>query len=144
MNKELTNIMRHDRLKSLRGLTFAGLMLLGMMRTVPAQVPTITGQPTNTYASLGSNPIFAVGATGVAPLRYQWLFNDVPIARATNSALTVTNAQLAGAGNYSVIVTNINGNATSAVATLTVGLAAAWGLNFHKEDNIPLNVTNAI
>ncbi len=54
-------------------------------------------------------------------LSYQWYYNtNSPLSNATNSTLTVTNAQVADSGGYSVLVSNTYGSATSAVAQLSV------------------------
>jgi endonuclease/exonuclease/phosphatase family metal-dependent hydrolase len=83
--------------------------------------PAITTPPQSQTVNLGSNATFTVVATGVAPLAYQWLFNDTAIDAATTSAYTRTNAQSAHAGNYTVTVTNSLGSVTSApAAVLTV------------------------
>ena len=66
------------------------------------------------------NATFNVTPAGTAPLSCQWQFNSVPIAGATATGYTVTNAQSSDAGSYSVLVTNNWGSATSTVATLTV------------------------
>jgi len=83
--------------------------------------PTITTDPTNLTLVAGSNATFIAAATGSAPLRYQWYFNtNAPLANATNATLVVNSAHATNAGDYSVIVTNIVGAATSSVATLNV------------------------
>jgi uncharacterized repeat protein (TIGR03803 family) len=82
-------------------------------------VPAITGQPQNQSVTIGSNATFTVGATG-GNLGYQWRFNSGPISGATGSTYTVLNAQTNNAGNYSVVVTNSLGSATSSNAVLTV------------------------
>lgn len=54
--------------------------------------------------------------TGTPPLRYQWLSNGVPVAGATNSAVTLTNVQpVGGSPTWSVQITNNYGSATPAV-----------------------------
>ncbi len=92
--------------------------------TLTVHLPAaITNQPASQSVTLTSNATFTVGATGDAPLAYQWLFNSSNvIANATTPSLTITNAQLANAGNYSVVVSNTYGVATSALATLTIKL----------------------
>ncbi|EEF59906.1 beta strand repeat-containing protein [Pedosphaera parvula] len=83
--------------------------------------PTIISQPTNQIVvNVGSNAIFRVTATGTAPLRYQWRFNNTNIAGATSSIYTRVNAQLTNAGNYSVVITNLAGSVISSNALLTV------------------------
>ncbi|HZR18272.1 MAG TPA: immunoglobulin domain-containing protein [Verrucomicrobiae bacterium] len=82
--------------------------------------PSITGQPTNQTVSLGSNTVFQVGATGTAPLSFQWMFAGAPLSGATSSSVALTGVQTNQAGNYCVVVTNSAGAVTSSVATLTV------------------------
>jgi hypothetical protein len=52
-------------------------------------------------------------------LAWQWLFNGTAIPTATNSSFSLV-ASTSQAGNYSVIVTNTLGSATSVVAVLAV------------------------
>jgi polygalacturonase len=88
--------------------------------------PAITNQPANLTVLAGSNALFTVGTSGSTPLSYQWWFNTTnSVAQGTNTSLTVSNAQPADAGGYSVIVTNAAGNATSSVAMLKVFTTAA-------------------
>ncbi|MSU59926.1 MAG: PKD domain-containing protein, partial [Pedosphaera sp.] len=85
--------------------------------------PAISTQPQNQNVNLGSNATFTVTATGTAPLGYQWRFNGTNLPGATASAYTRVNAQLADAGPYSVVITNVNGSVTSSVANLAVIVA---------------------
>ena len=79
-----------------------------------------TGQPQSLTVVQGQTAVFSVNAVGSAPLTYQWQFNGVAISGATNSTLTLANAQPAQAGIYTVVITNPFGSTTSANATLTV------------------------
>jgi hypothetical protein len=85
--------------------------------------PIITSQPQSVATTVGSNATFTVTATGRMPLTYQWRFNGVNIAAATNTAYTISNVQSNNQGNYRVVVKNSDGSVTSAVATLTVTLS---------------------
>ncbi len=103
--------------------------------------PTIIVPPTNQIAGRGSIVIFVVTAVGTSPLSYQWqmngtnLVNGGHIGGATNTILTITNAQTSDDAGYTVIVTNIVGSVTSSPpAVLTVlalpsftGITAAGG-----------------
>ena len=82
--------------------------------------PFITSQPTNQSVAVAGTATFNVTATGLAPLSYQWNFNGTNILGATNSTLVLTNVQLAGAGGYSVSITNSAGATNSAAANLSV------------------------
>jgi uncharacterized protein YpmS len=83
--------------------------------------PVITNPPVALSAVLGTTAAFNVGATGSQPLVYQWWFNVTNLlGGATNSTLSLTNVQGTNAGNYSVIITNTFGSATSTPVALTV------------------------
>lgn len=82
--------------------------------------PTITQEPASLTLPAGTNALFSVSATGDLPFHYQWLFNGVILPEQTSSNLYLGNIQSSNAGNYQVIITNIVGSATSAVAVLTV------------------------
>jgi hypothetical protein len=82
--------------------------------------PAITTEPQSQAVTVGQSASFSVVATGTGPLSYQWNLDGVAIPGATESVLTLTNVQPADAGGYTVMVTNLVGSVTSAVATLTV------------------------
>ena len=82
--------------------------------------PTIFSQPTNQTVVAGGNVTFAVGATGFAPLAYQWRRNGANLAGATNTSLFLSGVTVASTANYSVVVSNPGGTVVSSNATLTV------------------------
>lgn len=86
----------------------------------PPAPPEITTQPVSPTVVAGYGVNLSVGASGHAPLRYQWRFGAVPLAKETNSILGLTNVQTNNAGSYSVVITNIAGAITSSPAILTV------------------------
>jgi RHS repeat-associated protein len=83
--------------------------------------PAITIQPASLTVCVGTSAGFCVSATGCA-LNYQWRFNGTNICGAKGSCYTVTNATPGQAGNYSVVVSNCCGMATSGNAVLTVSV----------------------
>ncbi len=85
--------------------------------------PGITTQPQNQTVAVGGTARFAVEATGTAPLSYQWRKDGANVA-GTDATLTISNVQPGNAGNYTVVVSNGGGSATSLPATLTVGSSA--------------------
>ena len=87
--------------------------------------PSIITPPQGLTVSNGLNASFTVVAAGSPPLSYQWQFNGVARTGATSSSLTITNAQLADQGDYTVVVSNAVGSITSPAAHLTVQMAAA-------------------
>lgn len=97
----------------------------GTVTSAPASLivlmpSSITAQPFDRIVVAGSDASFQTTASGTGPLSYQWLFNGGAIANATASLLSLSNVQPAQAGSYSVVVTNVAGSATSAVAKLRV------------------------
>jgi hypothetical protein len=88
--------------------------------TVGVTPPSITTDLTNQNVIAGSGVSFQIGASGAAPLGYQWLCNGVGVPGATANILTLNSVTPSQAGPYQVIVTNSAGAATSSVATLTV------------------------
>ncbi|HXJ72778.1 MAG TPA: immunoglobulin domain-containing protein, partial [Candidatus Dormibacteraeota bacterium] len=82
--------------------------------------PVITSQPVSRAATNGATVVFSVGASGAAPLTYQWRHDGNDIAGASGSTLTLANVQAADAGSYSAVVRNTSGSVTSAEATLRI------------------------
>jgi len=82
--------------------------------------PIISAQPLSQTVNPGANISFAVGASGTGPLRYQWRFNGANISGATLSSYSKSSVQLSDAGNYSAVVSNVAGTATSANAVLSI------------------------
>jgi hypothetical protein len=82
--------------------------------------PSIITQPTNETAVLSSNATLVVTATGAPLPNYYWWRNGSPIAEATNSIYSITNVRVADAGQFTCVVSNASGTATSQLATLTV------------------------
>ena len=104
------------------GGTLFGVSLFGLA--------AVTNQPASQVVAAGGSVTFKVGAGGAAPLGYQWFFNNVELAGATNTSLTLTNVGFSAAGDFSVLVTNTyfsieaqastNSSVWSRIAELTV------------------------
>jgi pectate lyase len=82
--------------------------------------PVFNSQPASLVVLAGSTVSFTAVAAGTAPISYQWNKNSAPIPGATSSTLTLTNAQNADDGSYTVTASNIVGSVTSNPAQLTV------------------------
>ncbi len=102
-----------------------GLLRYDMVTLLGSVAPEITSDPSSLTKELGDTANFSVGASG-ASLSYQWqkggvnLSNGGNVAGATTSALTLSNVAGPDDGSYRCIVSNIEGSATSADATLLV------------------------
>jgi autotransporter-associated beta strand protein len=80
------------------------LILSGYSAVTP---PVITRAPEPVAVSFGGSGTLSVVATSpVQPLSYQWRWNGVNIAGATNPTLTLTNIQTNLSGLYDVVVAN--------------------------------------
>jgi hypothetical protein len=90
--------------------------------------PFITGQPQAQSVSAGDTAAFTVSATSSAPLNYSWQKGNVPIPGQNSNILTLSNVTTNDAAQYSVVVSNQLGYATSAPATLTVTPGASLQL----------------
>lgn len=91
------------------------------VRVEAVSAPVITVQPASQTALVGSaGTTFSVTAGGSAPLTYQWRRGTTNLG--AGDTLTLSNLQLADAGDYLVVVSNAHGAVTSQVARLTVHL----------------------
>jgi sugar lactone lactonase YvrE len=84
--------------------------------------PAIVAEPQNAGVALGSNATLSVAATGTAPLEYQWYFEGAALRGQTSANLPLSAVAFTNGGSYNVVVTNLYGSITSAVAVVTVGL----------------------
>ena len=83
--------------------------------------PTITSQPADQIATVGQTVTFSVDATNDCgnSLAFQWRREGANLAGATDQTCIRSNVQLADAGGYRVVITNLAGSITSAVAVLS-------------------------
>jgi hypothetical protein len=82
--------------------------------------PVILEQPESQTVGLGLPAVWRVSATGTRPLAYQWQRNGTAIAGATSDYLVIPVTTAGDAGDYTVVVSNSAGTATSNAATLVV------------------------
>ena len=84
--------------------------------------PSISVNPQNQFAAVGSRVSFLVSANGPGTLTYQWRKNTFNISGATGESYNISSAETTDTGTYDVVVSNAGGSTTSAAATLTVGI----------------------
>jgi hypothetical protein len=80
--------------------------------------PAIIAQPVSRTNHAGSDAVFSVQAYGTAP-EYQWYKNGEPVGGGTQAELVLEGVTDGDAGEYSVVVSNAYGSASSS-AELTV------------------------
>ena len=81
--------------------------------------PGVSVNPQTATVFTGQNLTLTATPSGNAPFSYQWQYNSVNIAGATNTTLALTNLLPTASGLYTVVLNNSNGTA-SATATITV------------------------
>ncbi len=121
-NPQSTNAGNYDCVvTNIAGMATSSVAVL----TVTYLPPHITSNPISETVSVGGNTFFICLASGTAPLAFQWRLAGNAIAGATNTLLSITNAQSTNAGNYDCVVTNVAGSTNSGVAVLTVNIPPA-------------------
>ncbi|HEX3716865.1 MAG TPA: LamG-like jellyroll fold domain-containing protein [Verrucomicrobiae bacterium] len=102
----------------------------GFTNSAPAivQVPAGSGppqlladiEPLSPTIFIGQSVTFSVSATGLAPLDYQWWFDNSAITGATNESYTIPNVTSNDAGTYYCVISNSVSTVNSSTATLAV------------------------
>ncbi|MFZ4763424.1 MAG: immunoglobulin domain-containing protein, partial [Roseimicrobium sp.] len=85
-----------------------------------AAAPVMVQQPESRSAFAGETVFLSVEATGRPLPAYQWFKGTAEVPGATTAELKVTNFTSADAGSYTVKVTNLHGEVTSAHAVLSL------------------------
>jgi hypothetical protein len=89
--------------------------------TAAAVAPAITTQPASQTVVAGKTASFSVGASGTAPMTYQWKKNGTAISGATAATYTTPAETTAdNSAQFTVAVSNSAGSASSNAAILTV------------------------
>ncbi len=123
-NAQATNAgTYHVVVNNLAGSVTSSVALLAINNTPVA--PSFISQPASVVVTLGSGASFSAGASGTAPILFQWLKNGAAISGATNTTLNFTNVQNSDAATYTLFASNSVGTATSSNATLTITTASA-------------------
>jgi alpha-tubulin suppressor-like RCC1 family protein len=108
-----------------------------ILTVIPAPAaPTISKQPVDVVARVGTTATFSVSAAGAAPLSYQWSKNGAPIAGATAASYTTPNLTTSDDGAlFAVVVSNLvtpsAQSTTAKVSVVPAVLQLATG-NFHS------------
>jgi hypothetical protein len=120
----ITNVQRTDegsysvRVTNTVGQAVSRIATLTVPR--PANAPVILDEPDDIVVKQRAKAVLRVSAAGDPTLTYQWRKGATNIAGATTPKLVIENVRPADEGQYSVVVTNPHGTATSRSATLTV------------------------
>jgi alpha-tubulin suppressor-like RCC1 family protein len=82
--------------------------------------PKVTVQPWDRTVTDNADLVIAAKAVGIPPLQYQWQFNGVDIPGATQETYPILNAQPSSAGNYTLVISNKVGVASTRKNKLSV------------------------
>ena len=88
--------------------------------------PVIASQPSSLTVTQTQTAVFTVGVSNTVPFGYQWkkgttaLSDGGSISGASTATLTIGNAQASDEDDYSVVISNPAGTATSTTVHLTV------------------------
>jgi hypothetical protein len=122
--------------------------LLAALIQIQLTAPSVATQPTGGSPYVGTSFSLSVGAQGSAPLSYQWLRDDAPVAGATQSSLNLTSLTTNQSGAYAVIISNGAGSITSNPANLFVRepfttsvLTSAWRILAGERDTLNTDST---
>ena len=124
---------RHAHIRSLLAvltLALLGCALSSASAWAVNTAPKVVKQPGNRTVEEGQSAVFEATASGSPTPTVQWEVSTnggstfTPIAGATSDQLTIADAKLSQSGDqYRAVFTNVVGQATSKVGTLTVQLA---------------------
>ena len=106
--------------------------------------PSITLQPVGRSVPPGLPTTFNASVSGIPAPSYQWQLNGTNISDANSASYTIGAVSTNNLGYYQVAAINSVGSVTSAVAQLTFGPVAAWGLNSSGECLPPPGLSNVI
>jgi hypothetical protein len=100
-------------------------------------------EPESVTTWLGSQVQFEVQALG-ENLTYQWRHNNVALAGATNSRLSLTNVSWPMAGEYKVTIRNATGELTSREVRLELSSIGSAGFPFGSHQRAPVGASNLV
>jgi Immunoglobulin domain/Immunoglobulin I-set domain len=108
------------------GSTTVNLQIVNLKVTAHnSEIATITTQPVAQNIAMNGAGSLTVGATGTAPITYQWYKDSALILGATSSTYNIASATSGDVGSYYVVATNSFGSETSSIVAVNVGSVSA-------------------
>jgi hypothetical protein len=135
----LSNVQTNDSgLYTVVVTNYVGSVTSSPVSLEVSQSPVIAYTPSlqHNAVDLGKTNSLTVSAFGTPPFSYQWRRDEGDLLGKTNSTLLISGAQPADEGDYSVVVTNAFGKATSDPARLWVVPAASAFIKGNFTNNL--------
>src|SRR6185436_12976168 len=121
--------------------------IVELYNQAPPLPPTVVKQPRSGSYFVGENIQLSVVVDGSPPITYQWKKNGTNIDGATNDTYVLPNAQVADAGAYTVLVSNVGGGTTSSTANLAIqpvaGITTALSGHWQFDETTGVTVQDA-
>ncbi|HSH17437.1 MAG TPA: LamG-like jellyroll fold domain-containing protein, partial [Verrucomicrobiae bacterium] len=136
--------VRNVALNALEAQALGGASAAGIPQTIDTSdlAPLIVTQPNAAFLSPGETLTLSVGALSGTAVTYQWYLNNAIINGATDATLTINNVLPSEAGNYKVVVSNGNGDTTSAEVAVSFPSGITQDLVVHLPFDTDLNDTS--
>ncbi len=99
---------------------FGGTTVPFTLHLMAASAPVLLAVPQDQTIPESCSAFFSVLAAGLRPLSYQWQYEGKNLQGETAPCLELHYVAASRAGEYSVVVSNVSGVVTSAVAQLTI------------------------
>ncbi len=105
--------------------------LVSVLTVLPRPAPSIQQQPVGATLAYGADATLTVRAQGSGgTLAYQWFRNGQPIAGSNTSTLRLPAVRFEDAGDYTVVIADLNGSIASVVARIVVNGSPYVGTYF--------------
>jgi alpha-tubulin suppressor-like RCC1 family protein len=115
-------------------LGYSATASAAILVTDPA--PVLDKSPVGGTVVQNSAASLSASASGVGPLRYQWIKDGVLIAGQTNDTIHFPSFQFTDSGNYQIAVSSPSGNAISLPTALTVDHLGLKDLGFNSSGEL--------
>jgi photosystem II stability/assembly factor-like uncharacterized protein len=115
MNNHLTDVRDIYFPTPTRGIAIGG----SRIRISLCTNPSIVSPPQNQTVTMGETAVLSTSVSGNGTINYQWKKDGANVG-SNISTLTINNALLSDAGNYSVVITDGCGTTTSSSAVVTI------------------------
>jgi hypothetical protein len=108
---------------------------VAVIEILPGTAPWVILNPAPGLVVVGGSASFTAAGSGSMPLTYQWLKDGAPITGATNRTFSLSSIQKTAEADYSLLVSNSVGTATSTAARLSVNEPIPGLFNTGVDDN---------